>query len=115
MSGMRRRDFLFGIFAGGGPEAEAAAAREPALSIGRIGAYPVGSVTPVDTWGLEVDSLPQGIRIRSRGERGRCFAITSGPAGELLVHRGIPWPPEQVYSVLSGGPVRLEKISEEDA
>lgn len=112
-----RRDFLTGRFhpaKGKGTHGNGAPAADPVM-IGRIGDHPVGGTVRIPGRGIEIESLPEGLRARLTGGGSRCAAIRSGMAGHLFADPAEPWPEDMVYSMLINGPIRLETGHEEES
>jgi hypothetical protein len=121
---MNRRNFLRGGFLGagdapkvpaGGGNPATAPRRDPEdrVAIGRLGDFPVGEVRRLEPLGLEIESLPEGLRARALGSPRVYCAITAGASGELMAGRQEPWPPEWVFSALINGPTGLDIGMEE--
>ncbi len=77
------------------------------FKIGRLSDFPVGTERPVGSDSLLVESLPEGLRIRSISESPIYYAIAANQAGELSVNRNITWPADMVFSIMTGEPTRL--------
>lgn len=83
------------------------------LKIGKISDFPVGIEMPVGSNSLLVESLAEGLRIRSISEAHIYYAIFANAYGELSVNCTVTWPADMVYSILTGEPTRLCTILEE--
>lgn len=124
MKAMNRRNFLRGTFLGAGEApkdqvggASPADAPRPAtedwVPIGRLADFPVGVIRRLEALGLEIESLPEGLRARALGGPEVYRAIIAGPAGGLMAGRAETWPRELVFSTLINGPTRLDTGMEE--
>lgn len=125
MKALNRRDFLRGAFlrahaaeaaaaCGSDPQPASCRATGKRLPIGRIADFPVGETRRLSEAGLEVESLPEGLRARSLAQPAAYHRITAGPTGELIACLGEAWPGDWVYSAMINGPTGLETGTEED-
>lgn len=116
---MDRRAFLIG----GIKEPAAARASGPAASgpsgaaasvykIGRLADLPAGETRRFASGSILVESLPEGLRARSGERGGPCYEITANPIGELSVDLSRTWNEDTVFSIMIGGPTRLEPSME---
>ena len=126
MKAMNRRNFLRGTFLGEGDApkhpvggGKPATAARPAVAervvIGRLADFPVGEIRRLEALGLEIESLPEGLRARALGLPEIYCAITAGPAGELMAGRAETWPRDRVFSALINGSAGLDTGTEEGA
>lgn len=124
MKAMNRRNFLRGTFLGAGDAPEdpvgggnlATAPRPESaerMPIGRLADFPVGEIRRLEALGLEIESLPEGLRARALGLPEVYCAIIAGPAGELMAGRAETWPRDRVFSALINGPAGLDTGTEE--
>lgn len=80
--------------------------------IGRWADFPIGETRKVGPRAVLIESLSQGLRARSGNPGGPCYAIASNAAGELSVDMSVTWNQDKVFSIMLGGPVRLETYPE---
>lgn len=119
---MDRRSFLFGGIKGtaadrasGAPEASGQSGSAAAIfKIGRLADLPAGETRRFRAGAFLVESLPEGIRARSGERGGPCYEITSNPIGELSVDLSRIWNEDTVFSIMIGGPTRLDPSMEEN-
>lgn len=120
MKAMNRRNFLRGSFLGAADaQPDPAGAGNPPVApadpvpIGRLADFPVGEVRRLESLGLAIESLPEGLRARALGIPEVYYAISAGPAGELMAGRHETWPRAWVFSALINGPTGLDTGTEE--
>ena len=105
---------------GGCDRAEAFKIEAPAIRpdavfrIGRWPDFPIGETRKAGPRAILIESLSEGLRARSGNPGGPCYAIASNAVGELSVDMSVTWKQDRVFSIMLGGPVRLETYPEEN-
>jgi hypothetical protein len=124
MDALDRRDFFLRLAGRAGPAgadrnvppveggAGAAAAGRRRVPIGRVADFPPGGTRILAADGLAVESLPEGLRARSIHAGGGWFAVGADGTGALHVDRGLEWPEDRVFSIMTGEACRLEDRKE---
>ena len=77
--------------------------------VGRVRDFPPVGKKILPSSRLEVDSMPEGVRVRSCDNAGQYFSVSMNARGELVVNRSIHWTAGDVYSVLTNGPIQLHR------
>jgi hypothetical protein len=128
MERMNRRSFLLGGFKGTLPDRSSGAspavgagegsdgigAAVSVFKIGRLADFPTGEIRRFEPGSIFVESLPEGLRARSGERGGPCYEITANPTGELSVNLARTWNEDTVFSIMIGGPARLDSYMEEN-
>lgn len=122
MERMDRRAFLFGGLKGsaagrssGAPAASGqSGAAASVYKIGRLADLPAGETRRFEPGPILVESLPEGLRARAGERGGPCYEITANPIGELSVNLSRTWNEDTVFSIMIGGPTRLDTSMEEN-
>jgi hypothetical protein len=82
------------------------------IEIGGLADLPAGESRSFGAGAVLLESLDQGLRARTTD--GACRAILADAYGRLSVDLGIPWDDDTVFSIMIGGPVRLDASREEN-
>lgn len=122
MEPMDRRAFLFGGFKGSAPVRSSGAlgASGPSgtaaavFKIGRLADFPTGETRRLESGSILIESLPEGLRARSSECDGTCYEITADPIGGLSVNMARIWNEDTVFSIMIGGPARMDSSMEEN-
>lgn len=104
MTSMSRRDFFINSFR---------KPQNPEVIIGKISDFPVGENKILDKFKILVESLPEGLRVRSTEDQNNFFSIKTNKIGELVVNRAEPWPISQAFSILTNDSIFLDTSLED--
>lgn len=107
MSSLSRRQFMSGALAGTG-KVHRTQIKSCEVVIGRVVDFPVGRVTVSAARKMIIESLPQGIRVRSAADGSLFYSVKTNRFGELVVNPAEIWPAGQVFSILTNEPAWLD-------
>jgi hypothetical protein len=109
---MSRRDFFLSRFAKAGMKKNVDIFHNPEVVIGKIVDFPIGKKILLSSMGVQVESLPEGLRVQSTTNERQFYPIRANQVGELIINRRENWPASQVLCLLTNEPACLEKSRE---
>ncbi len=117
MKSMNRRTFLFGAFAKNPSRVENPDEKildqNPFFKIGKVADFQIGQEVSFRERSIVIESLPEGIRVRSTKKHNCYYAISTNKLGELFVNRGEAWSQNQVFSIMTNESTCLNTFREE--
>jgi hypothetical protein len=78
------------------------------INLGKIAEYPPDGETFFPAWQLVLESLPEGIRVRSKARPNNYFEVELSRQGEIIVRQQNLWPAKAVFSVIKNERIDLE-------
>lgn len=77
------------------------------VAIGKVSDFPLGIKKNLDAQQICVESLPEGLRVQSNKDSSRFYGIKLGSKGEIVVDYSQVWAADEVFSIMTNEPVRL--------
>lgn len=75
--------------------------------IGKVSDFPLGVKKNLDAQQICVESLPEGLRVQSSKILNRFYGIKLSSMGEIVVDYSQVWAADEVFSIMTNEPVRL--------